>query len=196
MSDAQTVAFAQALGALFRKFNDRLEAAEQTIAANGLKVEVQAPAVSVEPQINVPEINLSGLVEALSGITTDNVAGGLETVSQAITALAEKEGLDVSPLVESQANIAEAVTGSADRLVELNERSIEAQAKTGDEISRLADLVEKSTGASQMQFNAVFEAVGNMQRQLAEQNATLAAPKRLTFGSDGKPDGVETVLRQ
>lgn len=196
MNDQQLVAFAHGLGVVIKHLNDEVKRLKLAVDTSGLTIE--APNVTVEPQINVegPDIDFSAIVDAVTGLTTDNVSSSIETVSHAITALAEREGIDLTGLIEVQGEIAGAVKGSTDKLLEMNERALEAQAKTGDEISRLADLVEKSTGAGQMQFNAMFEMLANVQKQLVEQSAVLSAPKRLTFGADGKPVGVETVLRQ
>lgn len=191
MNDDQIVALFQGLVVAMIRMGERLNQAEETIKANGLNVEVQAPSVSVEPQIRVdaPEMDLSGLVAAITGLTTDNVADGLSAVSEAVSGLSESLGFDVSPLVESQNGIAQALTGSAGQLAELTERSIEAQAKTGDEVSRLADGVEKSTSLNQQQFNALFDRVGELIQ-------TMNAPKELTFDDEGNPVGVQTMLRQ
>jgi hypothetical protein len=78
----------------------------------------------------------------------------------------------------------------------MQERSLEAQAKTGDEISRLANQMEKTNGAMQLHISAIMEALKEVKESQVEQIRVLASPKQLTFGSDGKPVGVETVLRQ
>jgi hypothetical protein len=196
MNQDQLAAVMQALVLSLIKVTERLKAAEDTIQANGLTVQVAAP--NVEPQINVEgtEIDLSGLVNAVSGLTTDNVAQSISALLGPVTAIAEREGLDLTGLIDAQGEIAGTLAGSTIKLLGMQERSLEAQAKTGDEISRLANQMEKTNGAMQMHISAIMEALKEVKESQVEQIRVLASPKQLTFGSDGKPVGVETVLRQ
>ena len=196
MNQDQLAGVMQALVLSLIKVTERLKAAEDTIQANGLTVQVAAP--NVEPQINVEgtEIDLSGLVDAVNGLTTDNVAESVSALLGPITAIAQREGVDLTGLIDAQGEIAGTLAGSTIKLLGMQERSLEAQAKTGDEISRLANQMEKTNGAMQMHISAIMEALKEVKESQVEQIRVLASPKQLTFGSDGKPVGVETVLRQ
>jgi hypothetical protein len=196
MNQDQLAAVMQALVLSLIKVTERLKAAEDTIQANGLTVQVAAP--NVEPQINVEgtEIDLSGLVDAVNGLTTDNVAESVSALLGPITAIAQREGVDLTGLIDAQGEIAGTLAGSTIKLLGMQERSLEAQAKTGDEISRLANQMEKTNGAMQLHISAIMEALKEVKESQVEQIRVLASPKQLTFGSDGKPVGVETVMRQ
>lgn len=196
MNTDQLTGVMQALVLSLIKVTERLKVAEDTIQANGLTVQVAAP--NVEPQINVegPEIDLSALVDAVSGLTGDNVVQSISALLGPITAIAEREGLDLTGLIDAQGEIAGTLAGSTIKLLGMQERSLEAQAKTGDEISRLANQMEKTNGAMQMHISAIMEELKEVKESQVEQIRVLASPKQLTFGSDGKPVGVETVLRQ
>lgn len=192
MTEKEFIALAQLLVLSVTKVAERVKQAEQKISLEPPQVNVNPTPVSIEaPSVNVegPEIDMGPLVAAVSGLSFDSVAEQVQAVSAAIVGLAEKEGLDLGPLVEAQGSVGESIGAASERISESHDRLIDAQAKTNSTLVRLADGVEKSASLNQQQFNALFERMGEVIQ-------TMNAPKELMLDEEGNPVGVQTMLRQ